>query len=914
MGLDDLLDDIEVDIGLSQIDVKANKLTTSTGLLSLDLMLSGGMVTGGWYTMFGGEQSCKSTLVMTQMARAVDMPIPYILYFDYEGSFDSNYFLSIARHVGVIPANMPEDQALQRIFGLKDDKNKWVVQPRVRYYPMSIGEKFFDFVAKLQRTLPDKLFKNNKWWLVYDDTKEHKKIIKEKKLKHDDKLLKSTGKYWIETDNGYPQAIIAVDSYPAMMPGKQDVDDPNNAIGMQARMFADNLKRVKGKMSAKRITVMGVNQLRLKPMVSFGNPEYEPGGEALKFNCFSADTLLTTSKGLLYADELYYKRDTLPAIQGVASTEQPPIYDFMGESELIKLTTRGGYNIKGKPGHRVLALRNGSFAPRWTALEDIKIQASSTYYVPLKVGAGVFNTEQQSIDYTGTKFVCVSDTAKASRALQATAPDSSSVELAYLLGYFVSEGHHKDNYLVLTNKDCDLIEHLVHCYAQVFDLAEDEVLENYVKSIDDKFEFRVYDSSVSQILTYVGLQQVASHEKSVPWIIRQGTKEEQAAFLSALFEGDGTAQSREISYFSLSEKLLFEVQQMLLNFGIYCKNTAPKIVWRTTDDSSAVGSLYLSGHNASTFATSIGFVFDRKQSKFDVTFNATNSMFDILPKFLGWTSRKKLKEYVEQLKGKSNYFKLEHFAPGWFEDATEYVSTLRTEQERRAMLSEFKALKKFIEYTRKNNLLWLDVTDIDFSFVKSPTFDANMPDTHTILTNGLVSHNSDVRIRMASRSVQGGSGQIEEEEGVKGGVDQYRYIHMRAHKNKLSVPNLEGWARVWVRDAEGQAHGFDPVYDVFHFCKELGIVSGTKNRLKFDIAKMKGHKAINWLNFKKLVIGDKKMIKEVLTAHGVTKPFFLRDELFKLVESGKAIEMYFAKKKNDYDGTSSDDDDDEDDE
>ena len=66
MNLDAVLDDIEVDIGLSQVDIKSNKITTSTGLLSLDLMLSGGMVTGGWYTMFGGEQSCKSTLVMTQ--------------------------------------------------------------------------------------------------------------------------------------------------------------------------------------------------------------------------------------------------------------------------------------------------------------------------------------------------------------------------------------------------------------------------------------------------------------------------------------------------------------------------------------------------------------------------------------------------------------------------------------------------------------------------------------------------------------------------------------------------------------------------------------------------------------------------------------------------------------------------------
>lgn len=68
-ALDGLLDDIEVDLGLSQVDVKSNRFMTSTGLLSLDLMLSGGMVTGGWYTFFGGEQSSKclvgESLVLT---------------------------------------------------------------------------------------------------------------------------------------------------------------------------------------------------------------------------------------------------------------------------------------------------------------------------------------------------------------------------------------------------------------------------------------------------------------------------------------------------------------------------------------------------------------------------------------------------------------------------------------------------------------------------------------------------------------------------------------------------------------------------------------------------------------------------------------------------------------------------------
>lgn len=452
--LDAILLNIENSTGLSQLDITSNKVKTSTGLLSLDLVLSGGLVTGGWYTMFGGEQSCKSTLCSTQMANAINSEIPYLLYFDYEGSFQSDYFLSIARHVGAVSPALTNAEANQKIFGLADEKGNWVIKPRIRYYPMDIGEKFFDYVSKLMRTLPDKLYREDNWWLVYDpEVKAHKDHVKATKPKFDEKLFKKTGKWWVKTDNGNPQALITVDSYPAMNPEKMDVDDPSAAMAMQARMFSDNIKRVKGKMKSKRITIMGVNQLRLRPGVSFGNPEYEPCGEALKFN-------------------------------------------------------------------------------------------------------------------------------------------------------------------------------------------------------------------------------------------------------------------------------------------------------------------------------------------------------------------------------------------------------------------------------------------------------------------------SDVRIRMASRSVQGGSGQYEEEPGINGGVDQYRYIHFRAHKNKLSVPNLEGWARVWVRDAEGEAHGFDPVYDTFFFLKELGLISGTKNKLKIALPQMEGHKALSWLNFKKLILGNKKMVRDTLESVGVKKYFHLRNVLFAMIASGKAMEAFFQRRK----GAADDDEDEDDDE
>ena len=1091
-----------------------------------------------------------------------DTEVPHSIFTNNivtHNSFQAEYFMSIARHVGAVPSKMSDSDANQRIFGLQDEKGNWIIKPRVKYYPMNIGEKFFDYMARLMRQLPDKLYKDGKWWLVYEpDNKLHKEHVKKKKPKYSDSLWKKTGKWWVETDNGLPQALVVTDSYPAMNPERMDVDDPSAAMAMQARMFADNIKRIKGKMSSKRVTVMGINQLRLRPGVSFGcfhantnilladgttktiknivdnklevdvlsynpqtkkveaqpvtgwynngsatkdewlrfkvktivqgrgprfdlkvtknhllmdakgylrrahtfevgdkflhvpnqqqlgetqrqlflgsvlgegwfipgpadlnscglgiahakqfqylkwkyqilqditttdynndsifptietvkigdpwfidvytearlgvtglreyrvspsllsqispmglavwamddasnerwqlkmqsysiddaqaiidnlnsrfnlkmpfsvwaddnsktgkgwgtnlkrdfmdlispyvhdtfaesfernelgiftgyskerdggfytttavitaiaedtvtssdkydiqvannhlyvadgvvvenSPEYEPCGEALKFNCFSADTLLQTSKGLMYADELYYetRKSEIPMIQGVNGFEQPPIYDFMGNSALIEVTTRGGFKLKGKPGHRVKALKKGTFTPTWTKLEDL----DNSYYLPLKIGSNVFNPSATVIDYKGKNFG-ETETHLAGDAVQ---PLTSSVELARLLGYLVSEGVVDES---LTLK-----------------------------------EFGMHKEEALKVLAYLGWE-VDHPEKQVPWIIRQGKKEEQVAFLSAIFN-KANCQSRSFSYFSYSNKLLNEIQQMLLNLGIYSTRSLAQL--------SRIGELHINGVHAKKLAQETGFTFDENcAADSDASHLYLSSVIETL-----WS----------------------HYPDG---DCLE--------------------LKDVIDYTNTHNLIWLEVEDIEFNFEKAPTFDANMPDTHTIITNGFVSHNSDVRIRMASRSVQGGTGQFEEEPGINGGIDQYRYIHMRAAKNKLSVPNLEGWSRIWVKDAEGQAHGFDPVYDVFHFLRELGLVTGTKNKLKISIPQMDGHKPLSWLKFKKIVLGDKKMIRETLESVGVMQPFFIRQELFKMFSAGgKAMEMFFAKRKADVD-------------
>jgi RecA/RadA recombinase len=284
-GIDEELDGIEKDYSLTGSSLDLEETCMSTSMLGLDLILSKGL-RPGWYTFVGGEQSCKSTCANTVMVAATGTEVPVVAMWDYEGSTDAAYLENMMQvnHIG-----MP----ISEIFGVRDPKsNKWAIAPRVRYYSEGVAEKFFDYLAKLERILPDKIKMGDQWYYVYDYKvmcpKTNKMIVSKKNAAivgshYDKEYLKKTGKYRIPAQDGTMQAVLILDSLPAMLPERLDKDDAGSGMAAQARMFSEQMKRVKGKMKSKRIAVLAVNQLRKAPMVMFGNPEYEPCGEAPKY-------------------------------------------------------------------------------------------------------------------------------------------------------------------------------------------------------------------------------------------------------------------------------------------------------------------------------------------------------------------------------------------------------------------------------------------------------------------------------------------------------------------------------------------------------------------------------------------------------------------------------------------------------
>jgi RecA/RadA recombinase len=281
------VDDVEKKHNLESMPLE-DVPPASTGILSFDLLLGGGL-RPSMYTLAGGEQSSKTTSAISIMAAAAKNGVPLVSLFDYEGSTGSarGYVNNILKSVGL---KVKADE----LFGKKDANGKWVVAPTVRYRAESSLEAFYDYVHAVLSELPDKLCINGKWWLRFEDTKPNKAKYGEFA---DARMAKTRGAgLWIPAPDGKLQALFLTDSYPAMLPAEQDKDEANNSLALQARAFSKHIPRVKGRLAKKMVAILGINQIRAVPMAMFGPKEAEPGGQALRF--YSDVRIKHTSRAL----------------------------------------------------------------------------------------------------------------------------------------------------------------------------------------------------------------------------------------------------------------------------------------------------------------------------------------------------------------------------------------------------------------------------------------------------------------------------------------------------------------------------------------------------------------------------------------------------------------------------------------
>ncbi len=288
LDIETAFDDEEKNNNLKSISVNAvPDLSTylHSGSLGLDLAIGGGLKPGAVYELWGTEHAGKTASLHEILGQALKF-IPRQtkgLFQDFEGKIEPIWTSHI---YGV--------DDISQVYGFQDeDTQKWLITPQIRYYKPSNGDQGLKFLIKVLNKYPNKVLIGKR--LYYEWISKEPKVVNKtggytatmlkEKLgdNYSKKMLNKYGNYYVRVPNNYdgPELVIGLDSWATMTP-KATAEDDSNAMGANARMFAKYCNTIKTFCTNKGITLVGVNQMREKPGVTFGDPRYAPGGNALK--------------------------------------------------------------------------------------------------------------------------------------------------------------------------------------------------------------------------------------------------------------------------------------------------------------------------------------------------------------------------------------------------------------------------------------------------------------------------------------------------------------------------------------------------------------------------------------------------------------------------------------------------------
>jgi RecA/RadA recombinase len=281
---DELVSEVSQSVGMTPVSMdRVDFVGTaiSTGLLAYDLAVGGGFAPGRFCGQYGPEAGGKSTACAASIAEAQKKGIDSF-FFDHEGSADPPYW----SRIGVeLYGNFRDDEAQEA----GRTEAGFRAGPHLRYYVPETAEQSLKFMSRLLQSYPDKLQYDSKWYYVYEGMTLTE--VKAKGMPYDRKLYNETKKFWVPAENGTAQGIFYIDSIAFMKPEalmgkkekkKSEWKDESGAQALLARVFSKHLSGVTSLMVSKRFTIVATNQIREKPGVSFGNPEYAPGGNAVR--------------------------------------------------------------------------------------------------------------------------------------------------------------------------------------------------------------------------------------------------------------------------------------------------------------------------------------------------------------------------------------------------------------------------------------------------------------------------------------------------------------------------------------------------------------------------------------------------------------------------------------------------------
>ncbi|MFH1586273.1 MAG: LAGLIDADG family homing endonuclease [Candidatus Diapherotrites archaeon] len=432
--------------------------------------------------------------------------------------------------------------------------------------------------------------------------------------------------------------------------------------------------------------------------------------------CLHGDTLITLSDGSLVKikDLENDNRKVISLNQKYKINESEKKGFFKRPVDrLLEIELRSGKKIKLTPEHPLLTIEG------WKPAEE------------LKKGGRV--ATPRKIEYFGNEFL-------------------RECEIK-LLAYLIAEGHTKRRVVWFTNTDEKIVAD--------FKASVKEFDKNLKVNLSAKSNLRVVSANpkikivkavrkngkfakgtifepqntMRAWLKDLGVYDLLSHDKYVPASVMNLPKNKLSLFLNRLFSCDGSiyfeSNRFRLSYSSVSEKLIRQVQHLLLRFGILSK--LRKKVTNLEGKKFDSFELVVDGENVKKYLQEIGF-YGEKETKqenalMEIRAIKRNPNLDTIPKEIWGQYTPKNWAEVGRVAG----YKI----PKSMRESKRYCPS------REKLLQIAKADKnEVIELLAKSDIYWDEIKDIKELTGSFEVYDISVPRDHNFVANDIIVHNS----------------------------------------------------------------------------------------------------------------------------------------------------------------------------
>jgi len=341
--------------------------------------------------------------------------------------------------------------------------------------------------------------------------------------------------------------------------------------------------------------------------------------------CISRNSIVFSELGMLPIDQFgslvipgFQKKEVL--LYAEHSYDKSSHFYNDGKRKTLRVETHQGYVIEGTPNHRIRIIdKDGNYLFR--RLDELQKDDR----VAIQRGQHCFG---KGVDLSG--FTYERNKNNFSKKTFAH-PHTVTPTLALLLGYLVGDGTTTDRGLNKNNIQFTVGDKEVHTdFTRICQkLFGEKPKITRDKRTQTTVRLAIYNSRARAFLAHAGLGWHAAATKEIPWSILCSPQRIVAAFLSALFESDGTFSSATIEYCTKSAKLAEQLQTVLLNFGITSHRKE-----RVVRDASYF-YLYIEGQESKRrFFKEIGFRSKRKHAALKTyldTHRMPQTNIDVIP-------------------------------------------------------------------------------------------------------------------------------------------------------------------------------------------------------------------------------------------------------------------------------------------